>query len=97
MIVIAIQLVASVIQAAGAGVFLISVVWDAKRRARLSEQGRRDAIIKALHYEWNNIALPGPPKTPAEIGGIFSQRQIDFFNTRLEEMGELWSYPFPRV
>jgi len=71
MIVTAIQLVASVIQAAGAGVFLISVVWDAKRRARLSEQGRREAIIKALHYEWNNIALPGPPKNTSGNWGDF--------------------------
>jgi len=78
MIVTAIQLVASVIQAAKAGVFLISVVWDAKRRARLSEQGRREAIIKALHYEWNNIALPGPPKNTSGNWGDF-QPAADWF------------------
>ena len=62
-----IQTIAAVIQAAAAAVFLASVVWDAKRRARLSEQQRRDAIIRALHYEWSQLAIPGPPKTPAEI------------------------------
>jgi hypothetical protein len=93
------QTIAAVIQAAAAAVFLVSVVWDAKRRARLSEQQRRDAIISALLHEWSNVAIPGGPKTPAEIGGLFSQRQIDFFNARLKEMGEPWSYnyPFPRV
>lgn len=97
----AIQTVAAVVQAVAAAVFLGSVVWDAKRRARLSEQERRERIIKGLLHEWSQTALPPTesdrPKTPAEIGGIFSQRQIDFFNTRLTEMGENWTYPYKRV
>jgi hypothetical protein len=92
-----IQTIAAVIQAIAAAVFLGSVVWESKRRARLAEQQRRDRIIAALHFEWSQVATPGPPKTPAEIGGLFSERQIDFFNARLHEMGEPWSYPFPRM
>ena len=89
-------LIAAGIQTLAAGVFLISIVWDARRRAREREQRRRDDLIKALHHEWSNISnIPPPesPKTPAEIGGIFSQRQIEFFNKRLKEMGERWTCP----
>ena len=95
-----IQTVAAVIQATAAFVFLFSVVYDARRRRGLSEQERRDAIIGALHYEWTQTALPDAadhPKTPAEIGGLFSPRQMEFFNTRLKEIGEPWTYPFRRV
>jgi hypothetical protein len=29
--------------------------------------------------------------------GVCSPQQTDFFNTRLKEMGETWTYPYPRV
>jgi hypothetical protein len=89
----AIQTVAAVIQGLAATVFLISVVWDAKRRARLSEQERRDSIIRSLFSLWVSSA-PSGGMTPEEISGFFSQRQTDFINTRLKAMGENWTYPF---
>jgi hypothetical protein len=54
---------------------------------------------KGLLFEWSQTALPStdPPKTPAEIGGLFSPRQIEFFNTRLKAMGENFTYPYKRV
>jgi hypothetical protein len=91
----AIQTVAAVVQAVAALVFLGSVVWDAKRRARLSEQERRDAIIQSLFELW--VLTPFEARTAEETHRIFSQRQIDFFNSRLKEMGENWTYPFKRT
>jgi hypothetical protein len=86
---------ATIIQTVAASVFLFSVLYDGYRRIRLSEEERRDNIIKALHQEWvatNPIAA----KTAAEYAGIFSERQIEFFNQRLQEIGEPWRYPFQR-
>jgi hypothetical protein len=39
----------------------------------------------------------GESMTPDEASGIFRQRQIDYFNTRLKATGENWTYPFDRV
>jgi hypothetical protein len=60
----AIQTAAAVVQALAAGAFLWGVRLDAKRRAQLAEQERRDQIIHALHFEWTQTALPDtePPK-----------------------------------
>jgi hypothetical protein len=88
-------MVATIIQTVAAFVFLVSVLYDAYRRIQLSEQERRDNIIKALHDEWVKTSSI-EQKTPAEYAGVFSQRQIDFFNKRLAEMGEPWTYPFQR-
>jgi hypothetical protein len=85
----AIQTIAAVIQAAAAFVFLLSVVYDARRRRRTGEQEQRDAIIKALHFEFT--FQPGG-QTSSEAAGLFSSRQIEFFNTRLKELGESWTY-----
>jgi len=97
----AIQTGAALIQALAALVFLGSVVWDERarkiernRRAKLNEQERRDRIINALFSSWQ---LSGSNMTPDELSGIFSQRQIEFFNTKLKELGENWTYPFDRV
>jgi hypothetical protein len=99
----AIQTVAAVIQALAAVVFLGSVVWDARdrrrereRRAKLNEQERRDGIINVLFSAWMHSSPQGG-MMPDEVSGIFSQRQIEYFNTRLKAMGENWTYPFERV
>jgi hypothetical protein len=87
-----IQTVAAVIQGAAAIVFLLTVVYDAYRRSRLREQERRDALIRGFQIEF--FAAHG--NTPSEAGGFFSQRQIEYFNTRLKDMGEKWTYPMPK-
>jgi len=89
-----IQTAAAIIQAA-ALVFFFSVVCDARRRRQLAEQERRDAIIKALFVEWS--VSPPQARTPMEAQGVYSPRQIDFFNTRVKKIGERWTYPFRRV
>jgi hypothetical protein len=85
------------IQTLAALVFLGSVVFDAIRRGQAREQERRDNILRALLYEWSQISLPPPenavPKSPAEIGGLISERQVKFFNRRLAEIGERWTVP----
>jgi hypothetical protein len=91
-----IQTVAAVVQALAAAVFLGSVVFDAKRRARLREQERRDKVLDALLSVWR-LSAPTGGMTGDEAAGILSQRQIEFLNCRLAAMGENWKYPFKRV
>jgi hypothetical protein len=88
-----IQTIAAVIQAAAAIVFLLSVLYDAYRRNRLGEQERRDALIRGFQIEF----LSAHGNTPSEAGDLLAPRQTEFFNTRLKEMGEQWTYPFRRV
>jgi hypothetical protein len=90
---IQIQTVAAVIQAGAALIFLLTTVYNIYWHIRSREQERRDAIIKQLRTEF--IAKSGG--RPDEVAGFDTQRLIDFFNNRLKEMGELWTYPFPRL
>jgi hypothetical protein len=84
MIATTIQTVAAVVQAAAAILFFKTV-----------RETRRDKIIDRLHDVW--CQTPDRP-TPEELSGCpFSQRQIDFFNSKLREMGETWSFPFKRI
>ena len=101
-----IQTIAAVIQAGAAVVFLFSVAYDARERknqrrylAALKEQERRDHIIAALHQLWvQSCVRPGnTAMTDEELSGFHSARQIEFFNSKLRERGENWSYPFERV
>jgi hypothetical protein len=79
-----IQTIAAVVQAAAAILFFKTV-----------QQKRRDDIIRSLHGLWGHTAN-GP--TPEELSGCpFSQRQVDFFNSKLRERGERWSFPFKRI
>jgi hypothetical protein len=90
------QLIASLIQAAAAIVFMLTVVYNAWRSYRVTEQARRDDIIRMLLAAWN--MYPPEGRTPEEAQGIpFSPRQITHFNTRLKAMGETWTFPFRRV
>jgi hypothetical protein len=45
--------------------------------------------------EWGRRTANAP--TPEELEGFpYSKNQIDFFNSKLRESGENWSYPFKR-
>jgi hypothetical protein len=85
-----IQTVAALIQAAAAIIFLATVVCDARRRNRQADEERRKTIIRALQFEFS--VGPGG-QTVSEAAGILSTRQIEFFNKRLKELGETWTYP----
>jgi hypothetical protein len=76
-----IQAAAALIQAAAAILFFKTV-----------QQKRRDDIIRSLHGLWCQTA--DGPKPEELLGCPFSQRQIDFFNSKLRERGE--SFPFKR-
>jgi hypothetical protein len=81
-----IQTIAAVIQAAAAFFFLIGVVFDYRRR----RPARRDELIRKLFIKWN---LSAPPRrTEEEASGIYSPRQIAFFNACLKKMGRRWTY-----
>jgi hypothetical protein len=80
-----IQTIAAVIQAAAAVVFLIGVVFDAHRR----RQERRDELIRKLFIKWNLLAPP--VRTEEKASGIYSPRQIAFFNACLKKMGQRWT------
>jgi len=88
---------ASIIQTSGALGFLLSVVYDHRQRFRLNEQERKDAIMRALQALWTWSPKEPSGMTAEEAAGLPSPRQIEFFNTRLRDMGELWTYPYPRV
>jgi hypothetical protein len=91
MIATVIQTVAAVIQAAAAILFFKTV----RDAAKLKEQTRRDNIVHSLHDVW---CRTGDNITPEEQSGCpFSQRQIGFFNSRIREMGETWSFLFERI
>jgi hypothetical protein len=79
-----IQTTAAVIQASAAILFFKTV-----------RDSRRDEIIARLHRVWRRTANA---PTPEELEGFpYSKHQIDFFNSKLRESGENWSYPFKRV
>jgi hypothetical protein len=75
-----IQMVAAVIQTTAAILFFKTV----RDAAKLQVQTRRDNIVHRLHDVW---CRTGDGITPEELSGCpFSQRQIDFFNSRLREV-----------
>jgi aminoglycoside phosphotransferase family enzyme len=89
--------ITAIIQTVAAAVFLGSVVYDAHRRAKLREQERRDGLINAFHHLWRQSNFPNVSLTNEELSNIYSQRQIDFFNSKLRETGEKWTFPFKRI
>jgi hypothetical protein len=91
MTVTVIQTVAAIVQAVAAVVFLIGLVFDFRRR----RQERRDALIEKLFNGWNRSTPSG--RTEYEASGIYSTRQIDFFNACLRQMGQRWTYRDPLV
>jgi hypothetical protein len=84
MVTTAIQTVAAVIQAGAAAVFLIGVRYDYMRR----RDERLESIIRKLHQQWRNEIHD--TVTVQERDGIYSPRQIDYFNKRLQELGQPW-------
>jgi hypothetical protein len=92
-----IQTIAALIQATAAIVFLVSVVYDACRRAKLREQERRDGIIGALRQLWVQSNALNIAMTSEELSGFSSERQIKFFNSELRKIGEKWSFPYKRI
>ena len=96
-----IQTLAAEIQAGAALVFLGTVISnfiltrrERKRRAALDEQEQRDKLINSLLYVWIETT---DDKTQEERAGIYSPRQIEYFNKRLKAMGHNWAFPFRRV
>ena len=85
----AIQTIAAIIQAVAALVFLVGVVFDIRRRS----QERRDALIEKLFNRWSRSPPSG--RTEDEAHGIYSARQIAFFNACLKRMGQRWTYSDP--
>ncbi len=83
---------AAIIQTVAAVVFLGSVGFDAYRRYRLSEQERRDHLIRHLSLIWSKDPTLSAGRTEEEAHGFYSQRQIDFFNAQLKARGERWTY-----
>jgi hypothetical protein len=90
-----IQAGAAVIQAGAALLFF----WSVRRERRLREQDRRDRVIAGLRGMWVQIYVNSGPAemTHEELAGFYTPRQIEFFNKKLEELGEPWRYPFKRV
>jgi hypothetical protein len=83
-----VMMVATVFQTIAAGTQAAAAILFFKT----VQQKRRDDIIRSLHDLW--CQTPDGP-TPEELSGCpFSQRQIDFFNSKLRERGE--SFPFKR-
>jgi hypothetical protein len=80
-----IQTGAAIVQALASAAFLWGVLRDRKAR----EQYRRAQIIERLLFVWTQTA--DQPRAE-ELAGIFSQRQITFFNERLNKLGEKWRY-----
>jgi hypothetical protein len=92
-----IQTAAAIIQAAAAAVFLYTVRWDAKRRARLAEQERRDRLVSELRQLWVQLTdINVSKKTDEVIARLEDARKTDFINKQLEARGETWKYPFER-
>jgi hypothetical protein len=90
---IEIQTGAAVVQALAAVGFLLTTVYNIYWHIRSREQERRDVIIQRLRTEF--IATSGGH--PTEVAGWDTPRLIEFFNKRLKELGEPWTYPFPRL
>jgi hypothetical protein len=90
-----IQTIAAVIQASAAILFF----WSVNRERRLKEQDRRDRVIAGLRGMWVQIYVnpAHAAMTHEELAGFYSPRQIEFFNKKLEELGETWRYPFKRL
>jgi hypothetical protein len=81
------------IQAFASIVFCGSVIFEACMRKRLRERQRRDQLLNFI----TNLWTPDGGRTIEEQFGIPSQRQIDFFNAKLREGGETWTYPLKRI
>jgi hypothetical protein len=87
-----IQTVAAVIQAAGAVLFFGTVFFDARNRRRDRERERRERFIRGLHGLWRQSVGINVGMTDEELAGFYSPRQIEFFNAKLRERGETWTY-----
>jgi hypothetical protein len=87
-----IQTVAAVIQAAGAVLFFGTVFWDARNRWWDREQERRKNLIRRLHGLWRQSVGINVSMTDEELAGFYTPRQIEFFNAKLREQGETWTY-----
>jgi hypothetical protein len=88
----AIQTGAAVIQAFGSIVFLGTVLYGAKVSKDHREQERRDNLICALHKLYVQTKVMQIGMTPEEQSGFYSERMIEFFNSKLLERGEKWTF-----
>jgi len=92
-----IQVIAAVIQAIGAVVFCGTVFYDARERKKRRERERRYNLIGALDRLYRQTQGFTVGLTDEELSGFYSDRQIAFFNSKLREQGEKWTFPFELI
>jgi hypothetical protein len=92
-----IQTLTAVIQAFASIVFCGTVLYDARQRKNRRERERRDNLIGALRRLYGQSQAVKVGMTDEELSGFYSARQIEFFNSKLREMGEKWTFPFERI
>jgi hypothetical protein len=99
-----VQTIAAVIQAAASILFFFSVRWEVRERKsqrlyseKLREQERRDQLVHGLSRLWTQTISPTVSITHEELSGFHSARKIEFYNIKLNEFGESWTFPFERV
>jgi hypothetical protein len=89
-----VQTIAAIIQAFASVVFCGTVIYDAHERKTRRERDRRNNLIAALHRLYGQTHALKVGLTDEEISGFYSGRQIEFFNSKLSEQGEKWTFPF---